>query len=67
MQRHHVHLFPDSETARVVGARRGMPVVLRIFADRMRCDGHSFFLSANGVWLTAAVPPTYIEFPDGKV
>lgn len=65
MQRHHVHLSPDPETARVVGARRGKPVVLQIFAGRMQRDGHSFFLTANGVWLTAAVPPTYIAFPDG--
>jgi len=64
-RRHHVHLSPDLETARDVGARRGRPVMLRIFAGRMQSDGHLFFLAANGVWLTAAVPPTYIEFPDG--
>ncbi len=64
MQRHHVHLSPDRETARLVGARRGKPVVLRIWSGRMHRDGHSFFLSANGVWLTAAVPPTYIELPE---
>jgi putative RNA 2'-phosphotransferase len=65
MQRHHVHLSPDPETARVVGARRGKPVVLRIFAGKMQRDGHPFLLTANGVWLTAAVPPAYIEFPEG--
>jgi putative RNA 2'-phosphotransferase len=64
MKRHHVHLSPDAETARVVGARRGKPCVLRILAGRMHRDGHAFFLSPNGVWLTAAVPPRYIEFSD---
>ena len=63
MERHHVHLSPDVATARSVGMRRGKPVVLRIAAGRMRRDGHVFFLSANGVWLTEHVPPGYIEFP----
>jgi putative RNA 2'-phosphotransferase len=63
MARHHVHLSPDSQTARAVGARRGKPVVLKIAAGRMHRDGHSFFLSANGVWLTDRVPAQYIDFP----
>lgn len=61
MRRHHVHLSPDVETARAVGARRGRPVVLRVRAGAMHRDGHTFFLSANGVWLTDAVPPSYLE------
>jgi putative RNA 2'-phosphotransferase len=64
MARHHVHLSPDSETARAVGARRGKPVVLQIAAGRMHRDGHSFYLSANGVWLTDRVPPQYIDLPE---
>jgi putative RNA 2'-phosphotransferase len=64
MQRHHVHLSFDAQTARTVGARRGKPVVLRIAAGRMHGDGYSFFLSANGVWLTERVPPQYIGFPE---
>jgi putative RNA 2'-phosphotransferase len=64
MQRHHVHLSADAATATQVGGRRGPPVVLRVLAGRMRADGHTFYLSANGVWLTEAVPPAYIEFPD---
>lgn len=63
MERHHVHLSPDVETARVVGMRRGRPVVLRVAAGRMHRDGHVFFLSANGVWLTEHVPPVYIDLP----
>jgi putative RNA 2'-phosphotransferase len=63
MSRHDVHLSVDRETARAVGARRGRPVILRIAAGRMHADGHLFHRSDNGVWLTAAVPPVYIE-PD---
>lgn len=65
MSRHHVHLSPDEATARSVGGRRGKPVILRIAAGRMHRDGHVFFLSANGVWLTEHVPPEYIELPPG--
>ena len=59
-RRHHVHLSKDVETARKVGARRGKPVVLRIESGRMYRDGHTFYLSSNGVWLTDAVPPEYL-------
>jgi putative RNA 2'-phosphotransferase len=57
MRRHHVHLSPDVETARRVGARRGRPVVLRVDAAGMAAAGTEFFRADNGVWLTAAVPP----------
>jgi putative RNA 2'-phosphotransferase len=60
-KRHHVHLSKDVETARKVGARRGKPVVLKVDAGGMYRDGHKFFISANGVWLTDAVPPSYLE------
>jgi putative RNA 2'-phosphotransferase len=64
MGRHNVHLSPDAATARNVGMRRGKPILLRIAAARMHRDGHVFYLSANGVWLTEEVPPEYIEFPE---
>ena len=60
MGRHHVHLSPDAETAHRVGARHGKPVVLEVAAGRMAADGHVFYVSDNGVWLTDAVPPTYL-------
>ncbi len=59
-KRHHVHLSRDMETATTVGARRGKPVILMVYAGRMNRDGHNFYLSANGVWLTDAVPPVYL-------
>lgn len=60
-RRHHVHLSKDVETATKVGARRGKPVILKVDARRMHQEGHKFFLSANGVWLTDAVPPGYLK------
>ena len=60
MGRHHVHLSPDVETATRVGARYGRPVVLEVAAARMAADGHVFFVTANGVWLTDAVPPAHL-------
>ena len=61
--RQHVHLSPDVETALGVGRRRGEPVVLRIDAAGLAARGQDFYLSANGVWLTSAVPPDFIRFP----
>ncbi len=60
MGRHHVHLSLDERTARAVGGRRGAPVVLRVDAAGMHAAGHIFYRSANGVWLTAAVPPAWL-------
>ncbi|MCV2457985.1 RNA 2'-phosphotransferase [Streptomyces sp. ICN988] len=63
MNRHDVHLSPDRATATRVGARRGRPVVLSVDAAAMHRDGHVFHVSANGVWLTKAVPSRYLRFP----
>jgi putative RNA 2'-phosphotransferase len=64
-KRHHVHLSKDLETARRVGARRGKPVILTVDAGRMHREEHTFWLSANGVWLTDAVPPGYLSMVSG--
>ena len=61
MGRHHVHLSPVVETARRVGERRGAPVVLAVRALELHRAGTIFFLTGNQVWLTAAVPPGFIE------
>jgi len=60
MQRNHVHLSADVETAEIVGQRRGKPIVLQIDAQEMHQQGFEFFLSANHVWLTEQVPPDFI-------
>ena len=57
-----VHLSEDIETAKKVGARRGKPVILTIHSNAMHEYGYAFYLSANGVWLTDAVPVSFIEF-----
>ncbi|MEU2303584.1 RNA 2'-phosphotransferase [Streptomyces misionensis] len=63
MGRHAVHLSADRATATRVGARRGRPVVLTVDAAALHQDGHVFHRSANGVWLTTAVPPRHLRFP----
>lgn len=60
-QRHAVHLCTDVDTARAVGARRGDYVVLAVDSGAMNTAGHRFYLSANHVWLTDAVPARYIH------
>ncbi|MES2132150.1 MAG: RNA 2'-phosphotransferase [Bacteroidota bacterium] len=62
MQRQHVHLSKDLETAVKVGSRRGKPVILKVHAAKMQETGHAFYLSQNGVWLCDHVPVEYIEF-----
>ncbi len=64
-QRRHVHLSGDPETAHKVGQRHGRPVVLGVDSAAMAAEGLHFFLSANGVWLTEAVPPRFLTFPRG--
>ena len=61
MSRHHVHLSKDQETASKVGSRRGKPVILEVDAGAMHAVGYKFYQSANGVWLTDAVPAFYIK------
>ncbi|WP_018547564.1 RNA 2'-phosphotransferase [Streptomyces sp. LaPpAH-108] len=66
MSRHDVHLSADRETATRVGSRRGRPVVLAVDAAVMHRDGHVFRVSANGVWLTEAVPARYLRFTEAR-
>ncbi|NHQ90639.1 RNA 2'-phosphotransferase [Janthinobacterium lividum] len=61
--RNHVHLSSNRETAVAVGARHGKPVVLSVDAAAMQAQGHAFYVSDNGVWLTQAVPVAFIGFP----
>ena len=61
--RNHVYLSSNRETAVAVGARHGRPVVLTVDAVAMQAQGHVFYVSDNGVWLTQAVPVAFIGFP----
>jgi len=64
MSRQHVHLSADTQTARQVGQRHGKPVIIMIQSQIMAADGHSFYQSDNGVWLTDNVPVKYLNFKD---
>lgn len=57
----YVHLSGDIDTALKVGSRHGKPVVYRIRSGQMQRDGHVFYRSVNGVWLTKEVPVKYME------
>ena len=61
MNRQHVHLTENIDSALTVGARYGKPVLLRIDSHKMSKEGHLFYRSENGVWLVNAVPPQYIS------
>lgn len=61
MNRQHVHLSSDFNTAIKVGSRHGKPHVLSIMANKMEEDGFKFFLSDNNVWLVNEIPSKYIE------
>jgi len=60
MNRQHVHLSLEEETAKSVGSRHGKPIIFIVYAEKMHTDGFKFFLSDNGVWLTDKVPQKYL-------
>lgn len=61
MQRHHVHLSANLETASKVGTRHGKLLLLQVHSKQMHQDGHKFYCSTNHVWLTEEVPPKYLS------
>ena len=62
MQRQHVHLSADLETAKVVAKRRkGRHVIFQIPALKMFNQGYEFYCSKNGVWLTEHISAEFIE------
>jgi putative RNA 2'-phosphotransferase len=63
--RQHVHLSLDKVTATKVGLRHGKPVILTVRAGAMSAAGHTFYLSANGVWLTEKVAVEFLDFTPG--
>lgn len=57
----YVHLSSDYDTAVKVGSRHGKPVVYTVAAGEMQRNGHAFYLSVNGVWLTNSVPARFLR------
>lgn len=61
MSRHHVHLSTDISTAKIVGKRKGKPIIFAINSATMHADDYKFYCSDNGVWLVDSVPPSYLQ------
>ena len=60
VSRLYVHLSTDEATAIKVGSRHGSPYVFKIDCKKMVGDGHKFYLSNNGVWLTGHIGSRYL-------
>ncbi len=60
-RRQFVHLSPDIETARQVGARHGKPVILEIDSERMHEEGIELYQSTSETWLVKSVPAKFIR------
>lgn len=58
--RQYVHLSEKINQAKEVGGRHGKLVLYRVDAGKMYSDGHLFYRSTSGVWLTESVPPKYL-------
>ena len=63
-RRRFVHLSSSVELALQVGARHGPPTVLCVRALDMHAAGHGFRETASGIWLTARVPPEFLDPPE---
>lgn len=62
--RQYVHLSPTESVAVTVGGRHGTPVVLTVAASQAHAEGQKFYRAENGVWLTDALAPRYLLFPE---
>ena len=57
----YVHLSDDINTAIDVGKRHGEVVLYVVKSRDMHKDGHTFYVSKNGVWLTKKIPKQYLR------
>lgn len=60
MGRRHVHLTEDRQVAELVGQKFGQGLVFKVKARDMHDDGHMFWHTVTGVWLTQQVPQKYL-------
>ncbi len=65
MNRDHVHLSADIETATKVAIRHGVPVILKVDTAAMHAAGQEFYQADNGVWLTGPIAPKWFEVMKG--
>jgi putative RNA 2'-phosphotransferase len=61
MSRQHVHLCGDIRSAHEVGRKHRKPIILEVAARLMESHRFQFFKSEDGIWLTEAVPPDYLN------
>ena len=65
--RQFVHLSENVEQAKSVGRRHGKLILYGVKAEEMYRDGHKFYRSTSGVWLTDHVPVQYLKIiPEGE-
>ena len=61
VERQYVHVSATREKALEVGKRHGKAILLEINAKRLHAEGHPFYLSENGIWLTTDIPVGYFR------
>lgn len=54
--RNYVHLTSDTDSAKHMGARYGIPVIIQINAEKMLEEGYKFYNSTGNIWLVREVP-----------
>lgn len=65
MGRNHVHLSADRATATKVGLRKDRrPVILEVQSGAASASGVKFYASNDSVWMSEAIAPEFISFPD---
>ena len=68
MNRNHVHLSGDIETAKIVGKRKSKKVLIFILdTKKMLSDNIKIFISPNNVYLTDFVDPKYLKKYEIKI
>ncbi len=61
MSRQHVQLCGDIRSAHEIGRKHRKPIILEVAARLMESHSFQFFKSEDGIWLTEAVPPDYLN------
>lgn len=61
MERKLVHLSDTLEKAKIVGARHGKPMILKLDCQDMVYDGFKFYKSEDGVFLTSDFSFKYVR------
>jgi putative RNA 2'-phosphotransferase len=60
MNRQYVHMTPDPSLAMRIGARRGKPTILKVFALAAHAEGVVFYRANESFWLADSIPAKYL-------